>query len=592
MVNAISRAITVFSETDDNKIEVEIPYDFCDDDITWLPASEALGRGIDVPPDWIRHEAGASPMGAYYKARIAANGLIYNKETDKYNTPNLVSLAEQRLAASVGMKCAMIMEDQVPEEYVPSEYSVPSPSTAIEEKIPVPAMAELLYLPKTLLSPAKVAVPHSPPPSIMVNKPNEVANILLRCVEEQKMYMLPDDEPYFFNTITGCYQKLCEGDDALKLMEHYASDILYASNPAKLLKDASYLLKNMSFRRVDPPDPDPFIWAFKDFIVDIRSGKMIPNSGNVILLSALQCNYIPEATCPVFDQLIETVSYGREDVKQLLWEVIAYILSPDTKAKHFFVFGGVKDSGKSLIAGALTELIGKNLCSCLNTSDLDKQFAIGDLYGKRLNVCMDLADEVLSNKAVGFIKMLTGGDMIHADRKFKDAIEFRNTAKLLLGSNFTLKFKTEDAAVRRRLVLVPFRYSIPEEEQNTDLKEHIRLEFPGIAIKAMRVFLDLKRRNLVFTKLPESVEKCSVAVVSDMTLQAVIREGFEFTRNREDFLITKDAYDHYCQTCGRFGVSAIEHDSFSSALKEFCLDKKKQRVNGEPEHCFFGVKKK
>ena len=595
MKNAILRPVTVFSETGNEKMAVEIPYDSQDDGLQMLPASEALKYGVDVPPGWIKQrDKYASSADSYFSARVAANGFTIEADSGERSTPSLESVKEQRIAASVGLMPAIVVHDRIPEKAVTQAVNL---LPAVTEKVnqPVEIRPKPLPLPKEILSPAKIAVPNNPPPTIVVAAKNEVTPIVQRLMREQRICMLADNELYAFEKKLGYYRKLSARGVELMIMHFYNADILGAQKPAKVLQDAAHLLEMMDPLRVDLGEPSPYIWVFKNVIVNIQTAETAPNDGSLITLYALQCDYHPDAVCPVFDQLIETVSYGCADVKKLLWEVIAYILSPDTSAKHFFLFFGQKDSGKSLLANILTELYGDDSCSSLNTSDLDNQFAVSHLRGKRLNVCMDLANDVLSQRAVGLIKMLTGGDLIHADRKYRDALEFKNEAKLLLGSNYDLTSRTTDDAFKKRMISVPFRFSVPEEAQDHDLLAKIRPEFSGIALKAMTVYRELKARNLIFTELQPSVSATdgSVAeIISDPKLETVICTGFEFTNDMNDFLTSGDAYDHYCQVCGQYCVKAVGRNAFSVVFKRLCMGKDKKRVNGIPENCFFGVKKR
>lgn len=93
---------------------------------------------------------------------------------------------------------------------------------------------------------------------------------------------------------------------------------------------------------------------------------------------------------------------------QLLWEVIAYLLSRETRAKKIVFLLGKKDSGKSLFADILTGILGEESVSTLSVNDFGKQFGLAELMGRHLNICMDLPNVPLSAEAVGRIKSLTG----------------------------------------------------------------------------------------------------------------------------------------------------------------------------------------
>lgn len=77
----------------------------------------------------------------------------------------------------------------------------------------------------------------------------------------------------------------------------------------------------------------------------------------------MQCNYNELAICPDFDDFIDSISGGDASLYTLIWEAIGYLLSNDTNAKVFFLFYGVKDSGKSLLGRTIEDLIGKQWVS-------------------------------------------------------------------------------------------------------------------------------------------------------------------------------------------------------------------------------------
>jgi len=82
------------------------------------------------------------------------------------------------------------------------------------------------------------------------------------------------------------------------------------------------------------------------------------------------------------------------------------------------------------------------------------RFAMARLYGKLANLYPDLSDASL--KQTGRFKMLTGGDPIEAERKFKDPFSFINYAKLIYSANKVPSTGDPSDAFFRRWIFVNF----------------------------------------------------------------------------------------------------------------------------------------
>jgi putative DNA primase/helicase len=94
-------------------------------------------------------------------------------------------------------------------------------------------------------------------------------------------------------------------------------------------------------------------------------------------------------------------------------------------------------------------------------------FARNRLYGKMANLFADLPDMALQN--TGFFKMMTGGDSMYADVKFKDGFDFFNHAKLIFSCNKLPVAYDETDAFFRRWVFLTF----PNKFEGSAVKQNI-----------------------------------------------------------------------------------------------------------------------
>ena len=78
------------------------------------------------------------------------------------------------------------------------------------------------------------------------------------------------------------------------------------------------------------------------------------------------------------------------------------------------------------------------------------------------------------------IKNLTGGDQITARFMRQDFFTFTPQFTLVIAGNHKPGLRNVDEAMRRRLHLIPFTVTIPEEERDDQLAEKLKDEWPAI----------------------------------------------------------------------------------------------------------------
>jgi putative DNA primase/helicase len=78
------------------------------------------------------------------------------------------------------------------------------------------------------------------------------------------------------------------------------------------------------------------------------------------------------------------------------------------------------------------------------------------------------------------VKLLTGGDMLTARHMRQDFFAFRPSHTLVMLSNYRPEADATDAALWRRVQLVPFDVVIPEAQRDVELAEKLKSEASGI----------------------------------------------------------------------------------------------------------------
>ena len=98
--------------------------------------------------------------------------------------------------------------------------------------------------------------------------------------------------------------------------------------------------------------------------------------------------------------------------------------------------------------------------------------------------CARLVTSVEPNKGMrlneGLIKQLTGDDMITARKLYGDEFEFRPEFKLWMATNHKPTIRGTDLGIWRRIHIIPFNVTIPEQAVDRKLPYKLMQELPDI----------------------------------------------------------------------------------------------------------------
>lgn len=302
--------------------------------------------------------------------------------------------------------------------------------------------------------------------------------------------------------------------DSLALLSEriYQADAYTARHVSSRQRIEIYdlLLNSPEIERIEEvPPADPHLLCCKDGLYLWPENDCLPSNPNELRFSHLDISVQeigPQCT-PYFDEFLDNVTQGALDLMQLILEVIGVIIT-GYPVKSFFLFQGVRDSGKSLLSNLLQRILGENSCFAMNSiNQLSSRWLPGMLPGKLLCVCGDVPNSPLTSRAIGTLKQLTGNDSVWGEIKGEDPFVFHNYAKLLFLSNFSLRIcGQQDPALVRRCVVVPFRHSVPEDQQDPYLSDRLFAEVGGIIWRVLNALQAFEKRGGIFTKVAETQE--------------------------------------------------------------------------------------
>ena len=348
-----------------------------------------------------------------------------------------------------------------------------------------------------------------------------------------------------FGTMNGQLYEKKEGyyghvrpEEAAKKIRSYLPDALAVSiSTAALSEMYRQILTDQKFEFPTEKLVHPFLINTHNGVVDVRTGEMVDADDAVFLY---QHNFSFEKDARLtsgttFYQFLKT-SLDLEKKKELLLQVMGYILSDIIGLKKAFFFLGPPDSGKSVMLSLLEKVIGEENTTAIPFNNLGSRFNRARLACSRVNICTELDSGRMRN--VDAFKTITSNERIMGEHKGMEPFEFTVKTKLLSAGNVmpTLPELVGSDAILRRMVIL--RFADVKQEKDLDLCAKLWEERNIIFSLAVKEIAVLYKNGYAFTEPEDSVswmremQKCYQAVE-------------EFVKERCE--IRKDAQTHFVE---------------------------------------------
>jgi len=248
----------------------------------------------------------------------------------------------------------------------------------------------------------------------------------------------------------------------------------------------------------DAFDRDPWLLNCPNGTLDLRSGQLHPHRIEDLITCMTACAYDPAADAPLWDAFLAQILPDAA-VRAFLQRAVGYSLTGDVSEQVLFLLYGTGANGKSTFIEILRDMLADYARQAEFSTFLARESDtirndLARLRGARFVSAVEAADGRRFSEAL--VKSLTGGDMIVARFLHREYFEFRPTFKLFLACNHLPRIRATDAAIWRRVRLIPFAVTIPEAERHRTLPERLRRELPGILAWAARGCLDWQANGL------------------------------------------------------------------------------------------------
>jgi putative DNA primase/helicase len=248
---------------------------------------------------------------------------------------------------------------------------------------------------------------------------------------------------------------------------------------------------------VEQWDTDPWLLNTPGGIVDLRTGKLLPHDRARYMTKIAAV--APGGDCPRWRNVLAEITVGNDGLAKFLQRVVGYGLTGITREHALFFGYGTGSNGKGVFLNTVAAVLG-DYAAVAPMETFMASFSerhptdLAGLRGARFVTAQEIEEG--QRWAESKIKALTGGDPIAARFMRQDFFTFTPQFKLLIAGNHKPSLRTVDAAIRRRLFLIPFTITIPSGKQDKQLAEKLKAEWPGILQWAINGCLEWQQVGL------------------------------------------------------------------------------------------------
>jgi putative DNA primase/helicase len=344
------------------------------------------------------------------------------------------------------------------------------------------------------------------------------------------------------------------------------------------ISDAEKQWRSAIRKAVREINANPFIANVRNGLYNVLDGSFKPHTPDYYSTVQINANYDPTAECPQFLAfLADTLP---ETELSLIQEIFGYLLIPVNKAQKSFVFVGAPNAGKSTLLSIAQEvLLGSENVSNIPWQALGERFNKAELFGKLANIFADLPSKSIDDG--GMFKALTGEDYLTAERKNKDPFNFRPYARLLFSCNDIPKnYSDRSDGFYRRLLIIRFDKSVPQERRDPNLREKVAAERDGILAWALDGLRRLIANSYVFSETERTRDELTKYKTE---CNSVLMFVSETCKVKVDAMSMRgDVYEKYKDYCHRNNYKPVTQANFNNEVMKAYpfVTKGQEKVSG------------
>lgn len=314
--------------------------------------------------------------------------------------------------------------------------------------------------------------------------------------------------------------------------------------------------------------------------VNLKTGELTEHNPDLFITRMADESYDREAKAPIFTAFLRRIFDGDNELTDYVQKVLGYCITGETREQCFFIGYGLGANGKTTLIEAVSDVITEHTHTIPTSVLMDKEQGregstspeLAQARGARLVIASESRDINSLNEAQ--IKQLTGGDAIFARPLYSQGFRFRPNFKIWLSTNHKPKIRGVDNGIWRRVHLIPFAVTIPEDEQDPALPEKLKSERSGILTWLIE---GARRYYAEGIAKPDAVKKATDEYRSEMDLIGGFLDDCAVTVP-DGIVSARALYNAFRGYCDDNGVPPMSVTTFGRKMGEKGFSKKKISV--------------
>ncbi|MES9819569.1 MAG: phage/plasmid primase, P4 family [Candidatus Thiodiazotropha sp.] len=280
-----------------------------------------------------------------------------------------------------------------------------------------------------------------------------------------------------------------------------------ASESARTMKNTLSLVVHQNDIPVvhDQLDAGDWLLNCRNGTVDLRTGTLREHRREELITRLVDIDYDVDAIAPKWSGFLAEIFGGDGALVEYVQRMLGYSLTGSTREQIMAVCYGTGSNGKSTLMETVQGILGAygqqaEFQTFLVRGNDTIRNDLARMVGVRMISASEGPDGARLDEAV--VKALTGGDKITARFLHKEYFEFKPKFSLWLSTNHRPSIKGTDEGIWRRIRLIPFNVTIPEERRDKTLPQQLHEERAGILTWMVQGCLNWHKNGL---DTPQSV---------------------------------------------------------------------------------------
>lgn len=217
--------------------------------------------------------------------------------------------------------------------------------------------------------------------------------------------------------------------------------------------------------------------------VDLSSGILKDHDVKKRFSKMTNAEYTDNIDAPEWTQFLSQIFGGDEELIHFVHKAVGYSATGSSREQVMFILYGNGRNGKSLFINTIADILGNyamtmNVESIMVRRNNGVNSDIARLEGARMVISSEANEG--SRLDEGLVKQMTGGDKVVARQLYGKEFEFSPKFKLWMATNHRPLIRGTDDGIWRRIMLIPFKVQIPQNQVDKDLKFKLQREAAGI----------------------------------------------------------------------------------------------------------------